>query len=178
MRDLSLVFFVRITKLPSLFAARLSSLSCQRPLALRRRRTGARPLPISIHPRLLLSLSSPALVPCQSASALACLRHHRHWLSSLACQRPPSPAIVVAATAPAAAILLPPLPAVVVAAAAPAATVPLLPSPSRQPLLSSTATIIDATKPSSAPKSPQKPTKAPRKHYFQRNPYRKKTEKA
>ena len=58
---------------------------------------------------------APALIPFPSASALACrccCRRHlslarqrpclpslSHWLSSLACQRPPSPAVVVVVAA-------------------------------------------------------------------------------
>ena len=60
------------------------------------RHAGSRPLPISVPlPDIVIA---PALVPCPSASALAC-RHCRRRLKSLAHQRPPSPAIVVAAAA-------------------------------------------------------------------------------
>ena len=81
---------------------RLSSLARQRPLAFRRRCASSRPLPVSVCPRLP-SLSSPpalipALVPCPSASALACRRcrrchHRRQWTrpANRHCLPPPSP---------------------------------------------------------------------------------------
>ena len=50
---------------------------------------------VSVSPRLPSS-SPPVLIPCPSASALACRRRRRRFLS-LAHQRPPSPAVVVAA---------------------------------------------------------------------------------
>ena len=102
-----------------------------------------------------------ALVPCPSASP--CLTLSSHRLLSLARQRLPSPAVIVAAGSsplpisvhPRLPLLSPPLPPVVADApgrsspSAAALAIPPPPLPSHQPLSSSAATIIVATKPSS-----------------------------
>jgi hypothetical protein len=83
--------------MPLLLAAWLSSLACQHPLACHHRCAGSRPLPASVRPRLPSSSSPPAIVPYPSASPRLPLLSRR--LSSLALQRPPSPAVVVVAAA-------------------------------------------------------------------------------
>ena len=87
-----------------------------------------------------LFAAAPAFVPCPSASALACRCCCRR-LSSLACQRPPLPAVIVAPNATDVdgggrtwQIV----------------TVPPPPSPSRRCPCPSATTIIVATKPSAA----------------------------
>jgi hypothetical protein len=83
---------------------------------------GSRPLPVSIpSPDVVLV---PALIPCLSASALACHLRRRCRFSSLARQHLPSPAVVVAACSR-------PLP---ISVPSPAIVVALVPCPSASAL--------------------------------------------
>ena len=134
--------------MPLLFAAAPALVSC----------------PSASSPDVVIAL---ALVPCPLVSALAC-RCHRRRLSSLARQRLPLPAVIVAASSrllpvsvhPRLLLALPPppptaadVPGWLLLSTTTLAVPPLL-SPSLQHPLSSAATIIVATKPSLPPPLP------------------------
>ena len=103
---------------------RISSLACQRPpLPAVIVAAGSHPLPVSVPlPAIIV-----ALVPCPSASP--CLTTLSRRLSFLACQRPPTPAVVVTASSCPLPVSVP-LPAIVVALVPCLSASPCLPSSS------------------------------------------------